>query len=93
MHKKTSEKTATIIKKLDTIKNLDKENETLMQMVDIIRNKTDFYEICLQSWKTQGVEEKWTVEEISTGKKCCKAGLGMAETIANEMRILFRDVK
>lgn len=86
-YKGTSPKAYTIRGFLDDLPT--KNNETLAKMVEIIKDKVDFYEQCVLSWERPGIEEKWSQRDIEVGKAACQAGLNMAESIANEMRIEF----
>lgn len=66
-----------------------KGNETLSKVIEIITEKVDFYEQCVLGWEQPGIENRWSTHEIEIGKKCGDAGLNMAATIVNEMRIEF----
>lgn len=82
-----SEKTMRIIKILEALQCGDCGDETLKQITNIILEKVEFYDVCLKSWDKQN--GKFSPEEIDVGKKCCNAGLNMADAIVNELRILF----
>lgn len=78
-----SEKTFRIVRTLERLRG----DETLDKITDIILEKVEFYDKCLKSWdKPFG---NYSPEEIEIGKKCCNAGLDMADAIVNELRILF----
>lgn len=79
-----SEKTMRIVRILEALQCGD---ETLKQIANIILEKVEFYDTCLKSWDKQS--GKFSPEEIDVGKKCCNAGLNMADAIVNELRILF----
>lgn len=83
--KKINEKTTKIIRRLESLQHTG--DDTLSQVAGVILEMTTFYDHCLSSWNNPA--DKFTPEEIEVGKKCCNAGLDMADGIVNELRILF----
>lgn len=79
-----SDKTVRIVRILESIRN---EDETLKQVSAIILDKVEFYDRCLRSWDKPS--QKYSKGEIEIGRKCCNAGLDMADSIVNELRILY----
>lgn len=82
-----SEKSERIARRLEALQHC--ENETLSQVSSVMLEKLVFYDSCLESWDKSN--EKFTAEEIEIGKKCCNAGIDMADAIVNDLRILFLD--
>lgn len=79
------EKTERIARRLETLRHC--EDTTLQTVSAVILEKLEFYDACLKSWdKPYGT---FSAEEIVIGKKCCSAGIDMADAIVNELRILF----
>lgn len=85
MKKYKAEKTTKIVRRLDALENVG--NETLAKIASVIQEKVEFYDQCLASWDNPG--EKFGPEDIEVGRKCCHAGLNIADDIVNELRILF----
>jgi hypothetical protein len=85
MKKYKSEKTTKIVRRLEAMQRLG--DETLAQVAEVIKGQVEFYDGCLASWDRPA--EKFSLEEIELGRKCCHAGLDMAEGIVNELRILY----
>lgn len=85
MRKHKSEKTTTIVRRLEAMQRLG--NETLDQVAEVIKRKVEFYDDCLASWDRAA--KKFSMEEIELGRQCCHAGLNMAESIVNGLRILY----
>lgn len=85
MRKYKAEKTTTIVRRLEALQRTG--DETLSQVAGAILKMTEFYDRCLASWDNPA--DKFSPEEIEVGKKCCHAGLDMADGIVNELRILF----
>lgn len=86
-----TEKATRIVNLLEAIEGVAKkeEDQTLKVVTEIITEKVKFYDDCVASWHREGIAEKWSAEEIEIGKKCGNAGLDMADSIVNELRILF----
>lgn len=86
-----TEKATRIINLLEAIEGVAKkeEDQTLKAVAEIITEKVKFYDDCVASWHRDGIAESWSVEEIEIGKKCGDAGLNMADSIVNELRILY----
>lgn len=90
MKKHKSQKTAGIVRLLDEMRTLG--NEVLTDVADIMQESVEFYDHCLASWdnptrKFDGTA--YSYEEIYRGQECCKAGLNMADSIVNRLRIRF----
>lgn len=85
MKKYKAEKTTKIVRRLEALQNTG--SEMLAQVAGVIREKVEFYDRCLASWDNPG--EKFEAEDIEAGRKCCHAGLNMADDIVNELRILY----
>lgn len=85
-----SEKTTKMIRLLDEMRTLD--SDVLADVADIIQLMVEFYDHALACWDNPGAKgdgTEYTPEEVTLGKKCCHAGLNMAEGIVNELRIHF----
>jgi len=80
-----SEKTTKIVRQLKALQRIG--DETLTEVAGAIKQKVEFYDRCLASWDKPS--EKFSPEEIEVGRKCCNAGLNMADDIVNELRILY----
>lgn len=85
MRKYKAEKTTKIVRRLEALKRTG--DETLTQVAGVIVGMVEFYDRCLASWDKPS--EKFSAEDIDVGRKCCNAGLDMADGIVNELRILF----
>ena len=85
----SSERTVVMANRLNALRS--KEDETLQRVASAILEKVEFYDNCLRSWDNPG--EKFSPDEVELGKKCCEAGLNMADSIVNELRILFLEEK
>jgi hypothetical protein len=81
-----AEKTTRMMRTLKTIVN-STDDETLDNVIKIIIDKVEFYDHALSGWDNPHGE--YTAEVIETGKKCCNAGLDMADAIVNELRISY----
>ena len=79
-------KTTRIIRTLESLRHV--ENETLSQITKVIIEKVEFYDNALKSWDNPH-KRCDTPEDINIGRKCCNAGLDMADAIVNELRILY----
>lgn len=85
MTKFKSEKTRDIVSRLDSLQR--KGDETLQKVAEVIREKVVFYDTCLKAWDEPS--EKFSPEDVKIGRECCHAGINMADSIVNELRILF----
>ena len=86
MKKYRKEKTARIAHTLEQLRKIE-NNDTLYLISGVILDKVEFYDHCLESWDNPN--GKFSEVEIEVGKKCCMAGLDMADAIVNELRIIF----
>jgi hypothetical protein len=82
-----SEKTVKVARRLEEIVSQNPQDKTLRKVAGVILEKTEFYDKCLRSW--DNASKLLGADEIGLGKKCCNAGLDMAESIVDELRILF----
>mgnify|MGYP000947002360 CR=1 FL=1 len=80
-----SEKTKYAARRLDSLQHCG--DDTLTKVSAVILDKLVFYDRCLKSWDTPSGQ--YTAEYIELSKKCCEAGIDMADAIVNELRILF----
>jgi len=80
-----SEKTTRIVTRLFAL--MYEGNDVLTKVAEIILEKVEFYDRSLASWDKPA--ERFSSDEIEVGRKCCHAGLDMADSIVNELRILF----
>lgn len=85
MAKYKAEKTERIIRRLEALQHLG--DETLTKVALVMKEKVEFYDRCLAGWDNPKLV--YGQEQIETSRKCCHAGLDMADAIVNELRILF----
>jgi len=86
MKKYKAEKTTRIIRTLESLQHI--EDKTLNQVTTVINEKVEFYDNALKSWDKPH-ESCNSLEDINVGRKCCNAALDMADSIVNELRILY----
>lgn len=79
------EKTARIADRLEKLQKCG--DETLRQVSAVILDKLEFYDGCRKAWDDPPAS--YTPEQINLGKECCDAGINMADSIVNELRIMF----
>jgi len=63
-------------------------DETLTKVAAVILEKAELYDKCMASWDKPN-KSKFNDLDIMLGKAASKAGLDMADSIVNELRILF----
>ena len=63
-------------------------DETLTKVAAVILEKAELYDKCMASWDKPN-KSKFNDLDIMLGKAASKAGLDMADSIVNELKILF----
>jgi hypothetical protein len=81
-----TEKATRIVRTLESIVNTT-DDETLDCVIKVIIDKIEFYDNAFKSWDNPS--SIFSEEQINLGRKCCESGLNMADSITNELRIIY----
>lgn len=60
-------------------------DESMKQVASVMADKVDVYTMLLDSWCENGLAERYSLEEIETGKKCCNSAFDIVDSILIEL--------